>query len=76
MQFHPEATPEIFRSWAVHRPSDAAWPIEALHTAADEFSEREAEVAHSWEPLAQRFADILEAQVDRGAPNTDTLAHT
>ncbi|MGC1209017.1 MAG: type 1 glutamine amidotransferase [Ornithinimicrobium sp.] len=76
VQFHPEATPEIFRSWAAHRATDAAWPVEALHTAADEFSEREDEVARAWEPLAQRFADILKAQADRSASSTDTLAHT
>lgn len=59
VQFHPEATPEIFRGWAEHRATDATWPLEALHTAADEFSNREAEVAAAWEPLAARFAQML-----------------
>ncbi|MGB3763563.1 MAG: type 1 glutamine amidotransferase [Ornithinimicrobium sp.] len=74
VQFHPEATPAIFRSWAAHRPTDAAWPIEALHTAAAEFSDREAEVAESWRPLAERFADILESHAGSSATTTDTLA--
>ncbi len=74
VQFHPEATPEIFRSWAAHRPTDAAWPIEALHTAADEFSEREVEVARSWKPLAERFADILQGRANPKTAETDTLA--
>lgn len=73
VQFHPEATPEIFRSWAVHRPTDAAWPLETLHTAADEFSAREGEVATAWQPLAQRFAEILRAGVEQPARPTDTL---
>lgn len=67
VQFHPEATPEIFRGWAEHRPTDAAWPLEALHTAADEFSRREAEVAAAWEPLAARFAQILNESAMRSS---------
>ncbi len=65
VQFHPEATPEIFRGWAEHRATDAAWPLEALHTAADEFSRREADVAAAWEPLAARFAQILSEPTTR-----------
>lgn len=65
VQFHPEATPEIFRGWAEHRATDAAWPLEALHTAADEFSRREAEVAAGWEPLAERFAHILTESTEK-----------
>lgn len=65
VQFHPEATPEIFRGWAKHRATDAAWPLEALHTAADEFSRREAEVAAAWEPLAERFAHILAESAEK-----------
>lgn len=74
VQFHPEATPEIFRSWAVHRATDAAWPLETLHTAADEFTAHEAEVAAAWEPLAQRFAEILQARVDEGSSSASTFA--
>ncbi|MGB7424614.1 MAG: type 1 glutamine amidotransferase [Ornithinimicrobium sp.] len=76
VQFHPEATPEIFRSWAAHRPADADWPVEALHTAADEFAEREAEVARAWEPLAARFADILESHSGGSPVKGDTLLRT
>ena len=67
VQFHPEATPEIFRSWAEHRATDAAWPLEALHTAADEFGAREAQVAAAWEPLATRFAQILTDSAHRAS---------
>ncbi|MGB3829607.1 MAG: type 1 glutamine amidotransferase [Ornithinimicrobium sp.] len=75
VQFHPEATPEIFRSWAVHRPTDADWPLEALHTAADEFAAREAEVARGWAPLADRFAELVQAQAGRGSLASGELAH-
>ncbi len=76
VQFHPEATPGIFRSWAVHRPTDATWPLEALHAAADEFADLEAEVAGAWEPLAHRFADILGAEANVASPSSSTFAQT
>ncbi len=61
VQFHPEATPEIFRSWAVHRPvgADPAWQDQALHAAADEFVEKREQVAQSWRPFAARFAELV-----------------
>ncbi|MGB5953678.1 MAG: type 1 glutamine amidotransferase [Ornithinimicrobium sp.] len=61
VQFHPEATPEIFRSWAVHRPvgADPLWQDKALHDAADEFVRHRDAVARAWRPLAVRFAEII-----------------
>lgn len=78
VQFHPEATPEIFRSWAVHRPvgADPLWQDQALHAAADGFVERREEVAQSWRPLADRFAELITAGVAERAGRTRAMVES
>ncbi|CAN5531959.1 type 1 glutamine amidotransferase [soil metagenome] len=76
VQFHPEATPEIFRSWAVHRPTgvDPKWQDEELHAAADDFVEQRERVARDWRPLADRFAEIIHASARERAAGQAAFA--
>lgn len=60
VQFHPEASPEVFRSWTVTRPSVLA-VSERVLAAAAEIDAAENELRTAWEPLARRFADIVRA---------------
>ena len=61
VQFHPEASPAIFRSWTTDKPSAR----EARADGLDVFAAAAAVEAHSgalrraWEPLARRWARIV-----------------
>ncbi|WP_279339249.1 type 1 glutamine amidotransferase [Sphaerisporangium perillae] len=59
VQFHPEATPEIFRSWTAPNAGElaaAGFDVERLDaavTAADD------ELAGTWRPFAEAFAAVV-----------------
>jgi GMP synthase (glutamine-hydrolysing) len=55
VQFHPEATPEIFASWTGESDLDAAEELNAEVKAA------ESALIASWRPVAQAFADVIRA---------------
>ncbi|TMR08628.1 type 1 glutamine amidotransferase [Nonomuraea turkmeniaca] len=53
VQFHPEATPEIFASWAAESDLEAAEELTAQVKAA------ESRLIATWRPVAQAFADVV-----------------
>jgi GMP synthase (glutamine-hydrolysing) len=58
VQFHPEASPAVFRSWTVDKPSDR--PVrDHVVAAAAAIDAAEAELRAAWEPLARRFAELV-----------------
>jgi GMP synthase (glutamine-hydrolysing) len=58
VQFHPEASPEVFRRWTVDKPS--ARPVrEHVIAAVTEIEAAADELHAAWEPLAHRFAQLV-----------------
>ncbi|GLW10598.1 aminotransferase [Microtetraspora sp. NBRC 13810] len=59
LQFHPEATPEIFVSWT----ADGADPLTAAGYHVDELNAQvklaAEELARTWRPLAEAFAGVV-----------------
>ncbi|MEV0993595.1 type 1 glutamine amidotransferase [Nonomuraea sp. NPDC050202] len=53
VQFHPEATPEIFASWTAGSDLDAAEDLNAEVKAA------ESDLVATWRPVARAFADVV-----------------
>ncbi|WP_346109772.1 type 1 glutamine amidotransferase [Nonomuraea maheshkhaliensis] len=53
VQFHPEATPEIFAAWTADPPLDTAEELNAEVKAA------ESALVSAWRPLARAFADVV-----------------
>ncbi|MGP3962630.1 type 1 glutamine amidotransferase [Nonomuraea sp. 3N208] len=53
VQFHPEATPEIFASWTAESDLDAAEELNAAVKTA------ESRLIATWRPVAQAFADVV-----------------
>ncbi|TYB61027.1 type 1 glutamine amidotransferase [Nonomuraea sp. PA05] len=53
VQFHPEATPEIFVSWTAESGLEAAEELNAEVKAA------ESALVATWRPVAQAFADVV-----------------
>lgn len=59
VQFHPEATPDVFRSWTIDRHTGQ--PVSAqAEAAAEQIDEAAAGLQAAWEPLARRFASIVQ----------------
>ena len=61
VQFHPEASPEVFASWVVNGPQAAqARPdgIDMSAVAADIDAAR-SHLRQAWRPFAERFAEIV-----------------
>lgn len=56
VQFHPEATPAIFRSWTVERPTPIAIENVDPVQAAEQIDAAADLLERTWQPLAQRFA--------------------
>lgn len=54
VQFHPEASPAVFRGWSVDKPSPSPRAI----AAAAAVDAAEAELVAAWRPLAERFAAL------------------
>ncbi|MFI6454848.1 type 1 glutamine amidotransferase [Streptosporangium amethystogenes] len=60
VQFHPEATPEIFAGWtagSADHLTDLGHPVEELNTQVKEARER---LVAAWKPLAERFATAVQ----------------
>ncbi|MEO3789780.1 type 1 glutamine amidotransferase [Nonomuraea sp. B10E15] len=53
VQFHPEATPEIFASWTGETALEGAGELDAEVKAA------EADLIATWRPVARAFADVV-----------------
>jgi GMP synthase-like glutamine amidotransferase len=53
VQFHPEATPEIFASWTAGSDLDAAEDLNAEVKAA------ESDLVATWRPVTRAFADVV-----------------
>lgn len=63
VQFHPEASPAIFRAWSVDDPDLDRSGLGDLDVAeaADRVAARETSLREDWAPLARRFAAIVAA---------------
>ena len=75
VQFHPEASPDVFDGWTIAKPS-APDRSPAATTAAGRIRAAEPELRRHWEPLARRFAAIVlewDAEHSR-SPATTQLA--
>lgn len=61
VQFHPEASPAIFRSWTTDKPSAREARADGIDVfaAAQRVEDRAHDLRRAWEPLARRFARIL-----------------
>ncbi|NBE93812.1 type 1 glutamine amidotransferase [Nonomuraea sp. KC401] len=53
VQFHPEATPEIFASWTRETALEGAEELNA------EVKEAESDLVATWRPVARAFADVV-----------------
>ncbi|MDR8413932.1 type 1 glutamine amidotransferase [Nonomuraea sp. 3-1Str] len=53
VQFHPEATPDIFASWAVSSPPEGAEELVAAVRAAED------KLVSVWRPMAEAFASVV-----------------
>lgn len=66
VQFHPEASPAVFRSWTVDKPTTR--PIrEHVLAAAEGIEAATDELRVAWEPLARRFAEIVRRSLSPAA---------
>lgn len=63
VQFHPEASPAIFRAWSVDDPDLDRSGLGDLDVAeaADRVAARAARLREDWGPLARRFAALVAA---------------
>lgn len=61
VQFHPEATPAIFRSWTTDKPSAHEARADGLDVfaAADAIEAHAGALRRAWEPLARRWARLV-----------------
>ncbi|MCK0111042.1 type 1 glutamine amidotransferase [Ornithinimicrobium sp. F0845] len=61
VQFHPEASPAIFRSWTTDKPSAREARADGIDVfaAADAVEAHAAGLRRAWEPLARRWGRIV-----------------
>lgn len=61
VQFHPEASPQIFRGWTVDKPAAEQRHDDGVDTerAVAQVTEHADDLQRTWEPVARRFADIV-----------------
>lgn len=61
VQFHPEASPAIFRSWTTDKPSAREARADGIDVfaAAATVEEYAVELRRAWEPLARRWARVV-----------------
>lgn len=67
MQFHPEVTATIFRSWITGGDGDGSTALAAIDAA-------DAELQSTWRPMVQRFAAICRSGATRGPGRGDAGA--
>ena len=61
VQFHPEASPDVFDSWTLGKPSAAAPGAVDVPAVAAAIRRAEPTLRTDWRPLAVRFAEIVGA---------------
>jgi GMP synthase (glutamine-hydrolysing) len=61
VQFHPEASPDVFASWLTDVPPGVEKA--RLEAAVAEIAAAETDLRQDWEPLARRFADLVAARL-------------
>lgn len=63
VQFHPEASPRVFRGWTVDKPVEQQREFPGVDTAAAvaAVDGHERELRAAWQPVATRFAEIVTA---------------
>lgn len=82
VQFHPEASPAIFRAWLPaeplsSEPSTAGAAVPAprdLSAAADAIEAAEQDLRVAWQPLAVRFAEVVHAFAAASMAGDDPLS--
>ncbi len=62
VQFHPEASALIFRGWTVDRPVEEQRDYDGVDTAGAvaQVTAHEAVLRQGWEPVARRFAAVVQ----------------
>jgi GMP synthase (glutamine-hydrolysing) len=61
VQFHPEASPDIFDGWTIDKPSAPDLPGIDVPAAAATIRAAERALRRTWEPVARRFAALAVA---------------
>jgi hypothetical protein len=61
VQFHPEASPDIFDGWTIDKPSAPDLPGIDVPAAAATIRAAERDLRRTWEPVARRFAAVAVA---------------
>lgn len=61
VQFHPEASPDVFDGWTLGKPSAAAPSGVDVRAVAADIRAAELRLRADWQPLAARFAEIVGA---------------
>lgn len=63
VQFHPETSPAIFRSWTTDKPSAREARADGIDVfaAADAVEQAGPALRRAWEPLARRWAKVVKA---------------
>ena len=59
VQFHPEASPDIFDGWTLAKPTTAHPAGIDVPAAARQIRAAETELGQAWRPVAERFAAVL-----------------
>jgi GMP synthase (glutamine-hydrolysing) len=75
VQFHPEASPDIFDGWTVSKTSAIAPDGIDVPTAARDIRAAESTLRRQWEPFARRFAEIVLGHANRTPDGTPAAAH-
>jgi GMP synthase (glutamine-hydrolysing) len=66
IQFHIETTPEMVRAWAADDPAGvAASPVDVQTLCARTDAVHD-DLAETWQPFAERFADLVRAHARQG----------
>lgn len=74
VQFHPEASPAIFRSWTVENPELDTATLGDIDVpeAVERVTGRESRLRQDWAPLARRFAAVVQAYAAASADDLRT----
>jgi hypothetical protein len=76
VQFHPEASPDVFDGWTIAKPSATAPAGLDVPAAARRIRAAEPDLRRHWEPLARRFAALVIAETARTQSATAQAAVT